>query len=77
MPLCYCRVHERVFIQKQQRWINFSYERIHPLTNAFQLYRTFGADAPSYEVIETACDQCAETAQQKLRVLFHTHDLLS
>ena len=67
MPLLYCNVHERVFVQEHNHWTNLALDKIHPLKRLYELLQSADIEASDYQVVETPCDQCEEITRQNLR----------
>ena len=67
MPLLYCTVHERVFVEKYNQWIPFSSGKISPLKIFYDKLHAAHIEISEYAVIETTCDHCEVAALQKLR----------
>ena len=76
MSLRYCSLHERVFVQRAHKWMDFSREKMHQLKAVYERQRVNAAHPSEVEVIETVCDECDAIARQILLKLFDTADLL-
>ena len=62
MPISYCSVHERAFDERSKQWINFPRGDLTPLERFYAWLHDADIEASEYEVIETRCDLCEQTA---------------
>jgi len=67
MPLQYCSLHARLFSWKNHAWKDFSLVTINQIRGFDQLLRSAKPDSTNLQVIESACDQCAEAIKQIVR----------
>jgi hypothetical protein len=68
MPLLYCSLHQRLFAQHQQAWVDFSLEKRQQITGLTALLRATKAESPDLTFLETACDRCEDAIIQVLRI---------
>jgi len=64
MPLCSCRVHQRILRFSTQQWVSFSQEKIEEIRGYCALLTSTNPDPSFLEVIESSCDHCAHIARQ-------------
>jgi hypothetical protein len=67
MPLQYCSLHARLFSWKNNAWKDSSLAKINQIKGFDQLLRSAKPDSTNLQVIESACDQCAEDIRQIVR----------
>ncbi len=67
MPLLYCHVHARAFVQDHHHWTYLAHDTIHPLKRLYEMLHAADIETSDYQVIETPCDQCEESTRQHLR----------
>ena len=67
MPLQYCSLHARLFSWKHHVGKDFSLAKVNQIREFDQLLRSTKPDSTDLQVIESACDQCAEVIRQIVR----------
>ncbi len=72
MALHYCRLHQRLFSRRCQRWVCFSPATIHAMRGSYALLCSTHKDASFLHVIELSCDHCA--ASLRTRAQSNTED---
>lgn len=68
MALQYCSLHARLFSWKNHAWKDFPLAKINQIRGFDQLLRSAKPDSTDLQVIESACDQCAEAIRQIVRM---------
>jgi hypothetical protein len=66
MPIPYCSVHDRLFVQQKNIWTNWSQDCIAVVEHLCDTLDSTMIGYADYKVIEAACDRCVEVARQIL-----------
>jgi len=67
MPIPYCSVHDRLFVQQKNVWINGSQDCVTSVNHIYDTLDSATIVFSDYGVIESPCDLCIEIARQALR----------
>jgi len=66
MPIPYCSVHDRLFVQQKNIWVNWSQDYVSMANHICDTLDSANTLFSDYEVIESPCDLCIEIARQIL-----------
>ncbi len=75
MPIPYCSVHERLFVQQKNAWITWSQDDVSMVKQLCDTLDSANILFSDYEVIESSCDRCIEIARQLLHAQWAKLDL--
>ena len=67
MSIPYCSIHDRLFVQQKNVWINWSQDYDSMANHICDTLDSSNTLCSDYEVIESSCDLCIEIARQILR----------
>jgi len=73
MSIPYCSVHNRLFIQQNNQWTNWSYECVAMPQHLCDTLDSMTMVYTEYQVVEAACDRCVEIARQILHEQWEKH----
>jgi hypothetical protein len=66
MSIPYCSVHERLFVQQKNAWMNWSQDYVSMVKHICDTFDSANILFSDYAVIESPCDLCIEIARQIL-----------
>jgi len=67
MSIPYCSIHDRLFVQQKNAWVNWSQDYVSMANHICDTLDSSNTLFSNYEVIESPCDLCIEIARQALR----------
>jgi hypothetical protein len=66
MSIPYCSVHERLFVQQKNAWINWSQDYVSMVKHICDTFDSANILFADYKIRESPCDLCLEIARQLL-----------